>query len=113
MQARTAKALADALSSPAKLLDRFGMTRMPSEQVRKMLGRAGRLAAASVERSERALRGEIVRSRREGRLQLAGRGREIRAPPVGHGARRHPPDVQRRAHATSAGVPAVTRTSSP
>ena len=38
--------LVDALISPAKLLDRFGMTGMPSEQVRKMLGRAGRLAAA-------------------------------------------------------------------
>jgi hypothetical protein len=34
------------MTSPAKLLDRFGMTGMPSEQVRKMLGRAGRLAAA-------------------------------------------------------------------
>jgi hypothetical protein len=38
--------IVDALISPAKLLDRLGITGMPSEQVRKMLGRAGRLAAA-------------------------------------------------------------------
>ena len=51
--------LVDALISPAKLLDRFGMTRMPSEQVRKMLGRAGRLAAAL--RGSPAERVKIVR----------------------------------------------------
>ena len=51
--------LVDALISPAKLLDRFGMTRMPSEQVRKMLGRAGRLAAAL--RGSPAERAKIVR----------------------------------------------------
>jgi DNA invertase Pin-like site-specific DNA recombinase len=51
--------LVDALISPAKLLDRFGMTGMPSEQVRKMLGRAGRLAAAL--RGSPAERAKIVR----------------------------------------------------
>jgi site-specific DNA recombinase len=51
--------LVDALSSPAKLLDRFGMTGMPSEQVRKMPGRAGRLAAAL--RGSPAERAKIVR----------------------------------------------------
>jgi hypothetical protein len=35
-----------ALSSPARLLDRFGTGDMPAEQIRKMLGRAARLAAA-------------------------------------------------------------------
>jgi hypothetical protein len=38
--------LADAMASPARLVERFGAAGMPSEQVRKMLGRAGRLAAA-------------------------------------------------------------------
>jgi DNA invertase Pin-like site-specific DNA recombinase len=38
--------LFDALTSPAKLLKRLSTTGMPSEQVRNMLGRAGRLAAA-------------------------------------------------------------------
>jgi DNA invertase Pin-like site-specific DNA recombinase len=51
--------LVDALTSPAKLLDRFGMTGMPSEQVRKMLGRAGRLTAAL--RGSPAERAKIVR----------------------------------------------------
>ena len=51
--------LVDALISPAKLLDRFGMTGMPSEQIRKMLGRAGRLAAAL--RGSPAERAKIVR----------------------------------------------------
>ena len=51
--------LVDALTSPAKLLDRLGMTGMPSEQVRKMLGRAGRLAATL--RGSPAERAKIVR----------------------------------------------------
>src|SRR5271169_4986686 len=51
--------LVDALIGPAKLLDRFGMTGMPSEQVRKMLGRAGRLAAAL--RGSPSERAKIVR----------------------------------------------------
>jgi len=38
--------LIDALTSPAKLLERLCTTGMPGEQVRKMLGRTGRLAAA-------------------------------------------------------------------
>jgi site-specific DNA recombinase len=56
--------LVDALTSPAKLLDRLRLTGMPSEQVRKILGRAGRLAAAlrgsPAERAkiDRASRGE-------------------------------------------------------
>jgi hypothetical protein len=38
--------LADALTSPARLVERVGATGMPSEQVRKLLGRAVRMAAA-------------------------------------------------------------------
>src|SRR5438105_5986090 len=38
--------LADALTSPARLVERFGATGMPSDQVRKLLGRAARMAAA-------------------------------------------------------------------
>ena len=38
--------LVDALTSPAKLFERLGTPGMPSEQVRRMLGRAGRFAAA-------------------------------------------------------------------
>ena len=51
--------LVDALISPAKLLERLGGTSIPSEQVRKMLGRAGRLAAAL--RGSPAERAKIVR----------------------------------------------------
>ena len=51
--------LVDALISPAKLLNQFGMTGMPSEQLRKMLGRAGRLAAAL--RGSMAERAKVVR----------------------------------------------------
>jgi DNA invertase Pin-like site-specific DNA recombinase len=40
------KILADALTSPAKLVERFGAASMPSDQIRKLLGRAARLAAA-------------------------------------------------------------------
>jgi hypothetical protein len=38
--------LVEALSSPARLLERFGTGDMPADQIRKMLGRASRLAAA-------------------------------------------------------------------
>ena len=38
--------LADALTSPASLVERFGAAGMPSDQVRKLLSRAGRMAAA-------------------------------------------------------------------
>src|SRR5438874_2312620 len=38
--------LADALTSPASLVDRFGAAGMPSDQVRKVLSRAARMAAA-------------------------------------------------------------------
>ena len=38
--------LADALTSPARLVEQFGAAGMPSDQVRKLLGRAARMAAA-------------------------------------------------------------------
>ena len=38
--------LADALTSPARLVERLGAAGMPSDQVRKLLGRAARMAAA-------------------------------------------------------------------
>src|SRR5204863_5397846 len=38
--------LLDALANPAMVLERLGAAEMPSEQVRKILGRAARLAAA-------------------------------------------------------------------
>jgi len=38
--------LIDGLTSPARLVERFGAAGMPSEQMRKMLGRGARLAAA-------------------------------------------------------------------
>jgi site-specific DNA recombinase len=38
--------LADALTSPASLVERFGAAGMPSDQLRKLLGRAARMAAA-------------------------------------------------------------------
>jgi DNA invertase Pin-like site-specific DNA recombinase len=38
--------LADALTSPARLVERFGAAGMPGDQVRKLLGRAARMAAA-------------------------------------------------------------------
>jgi hypothetical protein len=40
------KILADALTSPAKLVERFGATSMPSDHIPKLLNRAARLAAA-------------------------------------------------------------------
>src|SRR5690348_15298813 len=40
------KILADALTSPAKLVEPFGAASMPSDQIRKLLNRAARLAAA-------------------------------------------------------------------
>src|SRR5437763_16737802 len=38
--------LADALTSPARLVERFGAAGMPSDQLRKLLSRAARVAAA-------------------------------------------------------------------
>jgi site-specific DNA recombinase len=38
--------LVDALTSPAKLVERFGAAGMPSDEIRKMLGRAASIAAA-------------------------------------------------------------------
>src|SRR5207248_4858445 len=40
------KILSDALTSPARLVERFGATGMPSDQVRNLLSRAARMAAA-------------------------------------------------------------------
>jgi site-specific DNA recombinase len=38
--------LADALTSPARLVERFGAVGIPGDQIRKLLSRAGRMAAA-------------------------------------------------------------------
>ena len=38
--------LVETLTSPASLLERFATGGMPADQIRKMLGRAPRLAAA-------------------------------------------------------------------
>jgi hypothetical protein len=38
--------LGDALTSPARLVERFGAAGMPSDQIRKLLSRAARMAAA-------------------------------------------------------------------
>src|SRR5207253_8195850 len=51
--------LADALTSPARLLERFGTVGIPSNQTGKMLDRASRLAAA-LNRSP-AQRAKVVR----------------------------------------------------
>jgi hypothetical protein len=40
------RVMADALTSPAMLIERFGTPNTPSDQTRKMLDRATRLAAA-------------------------------------------------------------------
>src|ERR1700730_16420224 len=40
------RVLADALTNPAMLLERFGTAGLPSDQTRKMLDRATRFAAA-------------------------------------------------------------------
>jgi hypothetical protein len=56
------RVLADALTSPAMLLDRFGPAGIPSDQTRKMLNRATRLAAA-LNRSP-AQRAKVVRDLR-------------------------------------------------
>src|SRR5213595_2331048 len=53
------RVLADALTIPAMLLERFGTAGIPSDQTRKMLNRATRLAAA-LNRSP-AQRAEVVR----------------------------------------------------
>jgi site-specific DNA recombinase len=50
--------LTDALTTPAALIERLGITGMPGEQVQKMLGRAAR-HAASLKRSS-AEQAEIV-----------------------------------------------------
>ena len=55
--------LADALTSSTTLLERFG-TGMPSDQIRRLLGRAGRLAAAlsgAPEERAKILRGLIAK----------------------------------------------------
>jgi site-specific DNA recombinase len=54
------RVLADALTSPAMLLERFGTGDIPSDQTRKMLDRAARLPAA-LNRSP-AERAKIVRN---------------------------------------------------
>jgi site-specific DNA recombinase len=51
--------LADALINPTRLVERFGAVGVPSDEIPKMLGRAGRLAAAL--RSSPAERAKIVR----------------------------------------------------
>jgi hypothetical protein len=38
--------LADALTSPARLVERFGAAGMPGNEIRKLLSRAARMAAA-------------------------------------------------------------------
>src|SRR5205823_2005455 len=53
------RVLADALTNPATLLERFGTAGIPSEPTRNMLDRASRLAAA-LKRSP-AERGKVVR----------------------------------------------------
>src|SRR5206468_10473551 len=57
------RVLADALTSPARLLERFGTAGIPIDQTRKMLDRATRLAAA-LNRSP-AQRAKVVRDRIE------------------------------------------------
>src|SRR5712692_10507776 len=54
------RVLADALTSPAMLVDRFGTSGIPSDQTRKMLDRATRLAA-TLKRSP-AERAKVVRN---------------------------------------------------
>ena len=55
--------LADALTSPASLVERFGAAGIPSDQIRKLLGRAARLAAAlGGSPGERAKLAEIMRA---------------------------------------------------
>jgi DNA invertase Pin-like site-specific DNA recombinase len=54
--------LVDALSSSASLVERFGAAGMPSEEIRKMLGRAARLAGAlsgSLEERAKLVRGLV------------------------------------------------------
>ena len=45
--------LADALTNPASLVERIAAAGMPSDQLRKLLGRAGRMAAALARISQR------------------------------------------------------------
>ena len=54
--------LADALTSPASLVQRFGSAAIPSDQIRKMIGRAADIAAAlngSSEERARLVRGLV------------------------------------------------------
>jgi hypothetical protein len=51
--------LADAMNSPARLVERFGTAGMPSDQMQNLLSRAARMAAAL--RSSPAERAKIVR----------------------------------------------------
>src|SRR5258708_15413271 len=53
--------LADALTRPARLVERFGAAGMPRDQGRKLLSRAARMAAAlGGSTGERATRGLVV-----------------------------------------------------
>jgi DNA invertase Pin-like site-specific DNA recombinase len=79
--------LFDALTSPAKLLKRLSTTGMPSEQVRNMLGRAGRLAAA-LRGSPGGTSEDRSRARRAGHHRWEANHRQSEAPrAIG---RRHP-----------------------
>jgi site-specific DNA recombinase len=55
------RVLADALTSPAMLLERFGTAGIPSDETRKMLDRATRLAAALSGSRSPAQRAKVVR----------------------------------------------------
>ena len=77
--------LLDTFANPAKLLELFGTADMPAEQVRKLLGRANRLAAmlnsspgkrATVVRDlvEKVIIAEKTMSIRMCRAPLIGRG---------------------------------------
>src|SRR5205085_5293417 len=46
IEERLIRILTDALTSPASFVERFGAADMPSDQLRKLLGRAARMAAA-------------------------------------------------------------------
>jgi DNA invertase Pin-like site-specific DNA recombinase len=77
--------LTDALTSPAKLVERFDAPGMPSNQLRKLLSRAARMAAALVgspgERAKlvRELVGEIIVDEKTITIKLR------RGPPIGRG----------------------------
>src|SRR3954468_13546083 len=68
--------LADALTSPAKLVERFGAAGMSSDQIRKLLNRSARLAAAlGGSPGERA---KLVRELVEGHVRQAGGDSRLR-----------------------------------